>query len=158
VDMGSYPEGSDGLRALLQRPANSESWRGPYLKQDDIPLDPWQHPYIYEYPGRYNEGRYDLMSMGPDGRAGTNDDVTNGQSGKTAQAGISLIELILVMAILTMVAAVAVPHLSGFASGRIYDGEWNRFNAVLRYARTRPFRAPSRWKSVSTRSKEVTEL
>lgn len=30
-----------------------------------VPLDPWQHPYIYRHPGRHRE--IDLLSTGPDG-------------------------------------------------------------------------------------------
>lgn len=76
VDVGSYPSSSEGLNALMVKPGNVTGWRGPYMKQD-IPLDPWGHEYIYEYPGKHNDGRYDLMSMGPDGRAGNDDDITN---------------------------------------------------------------------------------
>ena len=45
--------------------------------QKEIPLDPWGNPYIYECPGKRNTAGYDLSSMGPDGRAGTDDDITN---------------------------------------------------------------------------------
>lgn len=76
VDNGFYPSGNNGLNALLDPPSNAPSWKGPYLKKG-IPLDPWGNPYVYNYPGRNNPGGYDLMSMGPDGRAGGDDDVTN---------------------------------------------------------------------------------
>jgi general secretion pathway protein G len=75
VDNGFYPKGSDGLYDLIEEPSNAKNWRGPYLKS--IPLDPWKNPYIYEYPGKYNEKGYDLMSMGLDGRVGGDDDITN---------------------------------------------------------------------------------
>jgi general secretion pathway protein G len=32
LDNGRYPSSSEGLPALVQRPANSASWNGPYLK------------------------------------------------------------------------------------------------------------------------------
>ena len=76
VDTGSYPRGQDGLQQLLVAPADVTGWRGPYLKSD-IPLDPWGHPYVYEYPGRVNANGYDIVSMGPDGQPGTADDVVN---------------------------------------------------------------------------------
>lgn len=79
VDNGYYPEGSDGLVALFERPNDSQDWRGPYLKKPVIPTDPWGNQYIYEAPGKHNEEGYDLMSMGPDGRAGGEDDITNWQ-------------------------------------------------------------------------------
>lgn len=78
VDNGYYPKGKDGLVDLVQRPRDAQNWRGPYLKQD-IPKDPWGNAYVYECPGRQNEDSYDLMSAGPDGRAGTEDDITNWQ-------------------------------------------------------------------------------
>jgi general secretion pathway protein G len=80
VDNGFYPKGSDGLTDLIEEPSNAKNWRGPYLKQD-IPDDPWGNPYIYEYPGKHNEKGFDLMSMGPDGRVGGDDDITNWKEG-----------------------------------------------------------------------------
>jgi general secretion pathway protein G len=76
VDTGSYPRGQDGLSQLVIQPADVTNWRGPYLKSD-IPLDPWGHPYVYEFPGKVNPSGYDIRSMGPDGQAGTGDDIVN---------------------------------------------------------------------------------
>ncbi len=76
VDTGSYPRGQNGLNALVVQPSDVTNWRGPYLKSD-IPLDPWGHPYIYEYPGKVNPSGYDIRSMGPDGQSGTADDIFN---------------------------------------------------------------------------------
>lgn len=77
VDNGFYPKGKDGLRDLVVQPRDTTSWRGPYLKGNDIPVDPWGHAYAYEFPGKNNNNSYDLMSLGPDGRAGNEDDITN---------------------------------------------------------------------------------
>jgi general secretion pathway protein G len=44
----------------------------------DVPLDPWQRPYVYRIPGQH--GDYDLYSMGADGQEGgdgDNADVTS---------------------------------------------------------------------------------
>lgn len=76
VDTGSYPRGQDGLNQLLMQPGDVTGWRGPYLKSD-IPLDPWGHPYVYEFPGKMNASGYDIRSMGPDGQSGTGDDIAN---------------------------------------------------------------------------------
>jgi general secretion pathway protein G len=78
VDNGFYPKGKNGLQDLVQQPRDARNWKGPYMK-DQIPLDPWQHPYIYEYPGKHNPSSYDLTSMGPDGRVGGDDDISNWQ-------------------------------------------------------------------------------
>ncbi|MBN1676055.1 MAG: type II secretion system major pseudopilin GspG [Kiritimatiellae bacterium] len=76
VDMAYYPRGGQGLNELIEVPAGASGWRGPYLKKG-IPLDPWGHAYVYQCPGRHNPDGYDLMSMGPDGQAGGDDDITN---------------------------------------------------------------------------------
>lgn len=75
VDNGYYPKGKGGLEDLVIQPKDAQNWRGPYIKQ--IPMDPWNNPYIYEAPGKHNDTSYDLMSMGPDGRIGGGDDITN---------------------------------------------------------------------------------
>jgi len=77
VDMGHYPAGKSGLMDLIVQPRNAPNWHGPYLDKDAIPKDPWQNDYIYECPGRHNPSSYDIMSMGADGRAGTDDDICN---------------------------------------------------------------------------------
>ena len=78
VDTGSYPKGKGGLIDLIQQPRDAQNWRGPYLKdKGEVPLDPWGNAYIYECPGKHNPSGYDLMSMGPDGRVGGDDDISN---------------------------------------------------------------------------------
>ncbi|MGD0253343.1 MAG: type II secretion system major pseudopilin GspG [Verrucomicrobiota bacterium] len=72
VDNGYYPK---SLQDLFQQPSNAKNWHGPYL--DNVPQDPWGNPYVYTYPGRHNANSYDLMSVGPDGKAGTDDDIGN---------------------------------------------------------------------------------
>ncbi len=80
VDNGYFPK-SGALNDLVDQPANAQGWKGPYLKKG-VPLDPWGSPYVYENPGKHNASGYDLMSNGPDGRAGTDDDITNWDTGK----------------------------------------------------------------------------
>ena len=76
VDTGRYPKGKNGLAELIQQPRDAQNWKGPYLKSD-LPADPWGRAYIYECPGKHNPSSYDLSSMGPDGRVGGDDDITN---------------------------------------------------------------------------------
>jgi len=80
VDNGYYPKGKNGLFDLVQQPRDAQNWHGPYIKE--VPKDPWQNEYIYECPGRHNPTSYDLSSVGPDGRAGGDDDITNWQEKK----------------------------------------------------------------------------
>ena len=67
LDVGRYPTTEEGLAALRQKPGNTETWDGPYLKKD-VPPDPWGHPYVYQCPGEH--GDYDLSSNGPDNQQG----------------------------------------------------------------------------------------
>jgi len=66
LDEGHYPTTSEGLTALVQRPENSPTWNGPYLKGGFVPNDPWGNPYVYRSPGEH--GPYDIASYGPDGQ------------------------------------------------------------------------------------------
>jgi general secretion pathway protein G len=70
LDIGRYPNSSEGLGALVQRPGATASWNGPYVKGNAIPNDPWGHPYVYRSPGQH--GTYDLISYGADGQEGGN--------------------------------------------------------------------------------------
>jgi general secretion pathway protein G len=68
LDEGRYPPTAEGLTALVQRPDNSPTWNGPYLKGGVVPNDPWGHAYVYRSPGEH--GPYDIISYGPDGQKG----------------------------------------------------------------------------------------
>ena len=67
LDVGRYPTSDEGLQSLRVRPGSVNNWDGPYLKKD-VPLDPWQRPYVYRFPGQH--GDYDLYSFGADGQEG----------------------------------------------------------------------------------------
>ena len=67
LDTGHYPAQDVGLQALLTKPANETKWHGPYVDKS-IPIDPWDHPYLYKVPGE--KGDYDLISYGKDGKPG----------------------------------------------------------------------------------------
>jgi general secretion pathway protein G len=77
LDTGHYPATELGLAALVTRPASEPKWAGPYLRKD-VPLDPWNKPYVYKIPG--DKGEFDLVSYGKDGQpggTGENADLTN---------------------------------------------------------------------------------
>ena len=77
LDTGHYPSTSQGLSALMVKPANEPKWDGQYLKKA-VPPDPWGNEYQYRQPGEH--GEYDLYSYGKDGQTGgtgENADVTN---------------------------------------------------------------------------------
>jgi general secretion pathway protein G len=73
LDNGAYPTTDQGLQALQTMPTVDPlptNWRGPYLRKQDVPADPWGHPYVYSAPGQANPTGYDLQSYGADGQAG----------------------------------------------------------------------------------------
>lgn len=72
VDNGYYPK---NLGDLVAAPGTAKNWHGPYLEK--IPSDPWGNNYVYYFPGKHNSSSYDLLSVGPDAKEGTDDDVGN---------------------------------------------------------------------------------
>ena len=81
LDCDRFPTTQEGLGALRQQPANVTGWRGPYVDRD-ITNDPWQHPYVYEYPGTQGKESFVLKSYGPTGQpGGTGDDAEIDASG-----------------------------------------------------------------------------
>ena len=80
MNTSSYPSSEDGLQALLTKPTDPDvavRWKGPYLKKK--PLDPWGHPYIYQYPSTHGMD-FDLYSYGKDCKEGGGDDINNWES------------------------------------------------------------------------------
>ncbi len=72
IDNGSYPK---SLQDLIEAPRNARAWKGPYV--DRLPQDPWGNPYVYSQPARRSKAGYDLSSVGPDGKEGSEDDFGN---------------------------------------------------------------------------------
>lgn len=80
LEVGRYPTSSEGLQALIEAPAGTDRWKGPYLKKNIIPKDAWGNEFHYEAPG--NNGPFDLYSYGPDnaqGGDGDNADIVSWQ-------------------------------------------------------------------------------
>jgi general secretion pathway protein G len=66
LDVGNYPETLEGL---MENDTSRDAWNGPYLR-GELPLDPWDNPYVYQ-----NEGRaFKLLSYGADGLPGGQED------------------------------------------------------------------------------------
>ncbi|CAN5232449.1 hypothetical protein BH09SUM1_BH09SUM1_14840 [soil metagenome] len=56
-------------------------------------------------------------------------------TGKQRRSGFTLVELVIVMVLLTLMAAVIAPQLSGFVKGRKSEEESRRFLALTGFAR-----------------------
>lgn len=79
IDAGRYPNNSEGLTALVQRPNGVDVWSGPYVKGGHVPNDPWGKTYQYRFPVEHNPP-YEILSLGSDGQeggAGTAADISN---------------------------------------------------------------------------------
>lgn len=79
IDNGSYPSTAQGLDALRNKPSGTpepKGWKRPYLEKD-AGVDPWGNEWVYRQPGTKNADGYDVLSAGPDGREGTEDDIGN---------------------------------------------------------------------------------
>lgn len=68
MDVGRYPSTEEGLKSLVEKPANARSWNGPYLRKNNVPQDPWVYDYHYASPGEH--GRFDIYSLGADSAPG----------------------------------------------------------------------------------------
>ena len=58
ITHGTYPTTGQGLDIL-----------------GTVPKDPWGNDYIYRCPGQVHTDTCDVLSMGPDGHEGTDDDI-----------------------------------------------------------------------------------
>jgi general secretion pathway protein G len=68
-DTGRYPTPEEGLRALVEQPADVKNWKGYIEGRKSVPKDPWGR----EYQGFRNEGGippYEVVSYGADGKPG----------------------------------------------------------------------------------------
>lgn len=85
LDNHRYPTTEQGLEALITAPklspkAENYNTDG-YIRR--LPADPWGNDYILISPGEH--GAIDISSVGPDGEAGTADDINNWDNNKKSQ-------------------------------------------------------------------------
>ncbi len=66
IEVGRYPTEQEGLNALVANPSQIAGWAGPYLRDGNLPRDPWGGEYIYVL----NEGQPLVRSLGADQSAG----------------------------------------------------------------------------------------
>jgi general secretion pathway protein G len=79
LDFNRYPTDDEGITVLWDKSKLSEEgdqakWRA-YV-ETPIPTDDWGSPWVYRQAGeKAPEGKFDLLSNGPDKEEGTEDDI-----------------------------------------------------------------------------------
>ena len=77
MDNYDYPTTEQGLEALVEQtdldPTPRRFPEDGYVKR--LPKDPWGNEYVLLNPGE--QSKMDVFSVGPDGEAGTEDDIGN---------------------------------------------------------------------------------
>lgn len=68
LDNGFYPSTDQGLQALVSKPSASPSPRHWHQYLKNVPMDPWDRPYLYLNPGQH--GEIDVFTYGPNGQPG----------------------------------------------------------------------------------------
>ena len=68
LDMERYPTEAEGLHALIEKPDDTEGWKG-YLETTEVPTDTWKNPLIYRLNPDPNTP-FVIISYGADGREG----------------------------------------------------------------------------------------
>ncbi|MGB0774354.1 MAG: type II secretion system major pseudopilin GspG [Akkermansiaceae bacterium] len=74
---GHYPAQSQGLKALVSRPTSEPRPRKWTQVMTKLPQDPWGKEYVYRYPGSKDKTRPEVITFGPDGEEGTDDDMSS---------------------------------------------------------------------------------
>ena len=89
VEMKRWPTEEEGLAVLWSKEAlasdeDQARYGGPYLKEPK-PKDAWGNVWVFRVPSTILEGaNFDIVSNGPDGQEGTEDDISNQDSRKEA--------------------------------------------------------------------------
>ncbi len=77
IDAGSYPTEAQGLKALKEKPTTAPIPRR-WTKNDAVMLmDPWNSEYVYKLRGSKDPTQPEIISKGPDGQLGTDDDISS---------------------------------------------------------------------------------
>lgn len=77
LNAGNFPTTQQGLAALKDKPTTTPVPRRWVQVMSKIPTDPWDQPYLYRFPGKKRANEYEMISKGPDGQEGTDDDISS---------------------------------------------------------------------------------
>ncbi|MFU8893661.1 MAG: type II secretion system major pseudopilin GspG [Luteolibacter sp.] len=77
MNAGQFPSTQQGLKALVDRPSGSPEPRQWVQVMSNVPKDPWDAEYRYQYPGSRRANHFEIISNGPDGLPNTGDDISS---------------------------------------------------------------------------------
>ncbi len=77
TNAGRYPAEQQGLMALVEKPTTTPRPKRWTQIMNNVPKDPWDNEYLYKFPGTKDSSRPEIISMGKDGRVGTEDDMSS---------------------------------------------------------------------------------
>ena len=66
IETGRFPTEQEGLNALVNGAGTIPGWNGPYLRDGQLPVDPWGSAFLYSI----EQGQVRITSLGADGQAG----------------------------------------------------------------------------------------
>lgn len=67
ADVGRYPTEQEGLKALVEKPAEAANWGGPYLEKKSLPKDGWKREFVFKHESTFG---FVIRSLGADGKEG----------------------------------------------------------------------------------------
>ena len=67
LDIQRYPTEQEGLKVLVDKPLQLDTWDGPYLGKKTLPTDGWGREFIYKLDDTFG---FRIMSLGADGVEG----------------------------------------------------------------------------------------
>ncbi|MDA7881652.1 type II secretion system major pseudopilin GspG [Akkermansiaceae bacterium] len=77
IGRSGYPTQPQGLEALVKKPSSSPIPRDWVQSLPEVPKDPWGNKYEYKFPGSKKANEPELISAGPDGIPGNDDDLSS---------------------------------------------------------------------------------
>lgn len=77
LNAGTFPTTSQGLEALVSKPSSTPVPKRWTQVATQVPVDPWQQPYKYRFPGRKDPSEFEIYTVGKDGQEGTDDDMSS---------------------------------------------------------------------------------
>lgn len=81
VNGGRYPTTQQGLDSLVSKPTSTPVPKDWAKLADSVPVDPWQNPYGYKFPGTHDSSTFEIICKGPDGIEGNEDDISSQKKG-----------------------------------------------------------------------------